>query len=76
VFIPRVIAPLHDFTGVRFILFLRGIGEQAYIVVNIEIKKRSRLAARFVDDKVVECMVLNESVRQRDPMRVVHLHEG
>lgn len=58
VFIPLVVTPLHDFPGVRFVLFLGSIGEQSDIVVNIEIEKGPRLAARFVDDKVVKCVVL------------------
>jgi hypothetical protein len=42
----------------RFVLFLRSIGQQAHIIVHVEIEERPRLAAGFVDNEVVECIVL------------------
>jgi hypothetical protein len=60
-FIPLVVTSLHDFPGMGFILFLCSIGEQANIVMHIEIKKRSRLAARFVNDEIVKCIVLKRN---------------
>lgn len=51
-------APLHDLPCVGFVFLLGSIGEKSYIVVHVKIKQRSGFSTRFIDDKVVECVVL------------------
>ena len=50
--------PFHDFPSMGFI-FLHGcVSKKSYIVVHVEIEKRSGFSARFIDDEVVERIVL------------------
>lgn len=57
-FISLVIASLDDLARVRFILLLRSIGKQTHVIMNVEIKQRTRFTSGFVDDKLVKCIVL------------------
>jgi DMSO/TMAO reductase YedYZ molybdopterin-dependent catalytic subunit len=57
-FVPLIPAPFHNFACVRFIFLLRCVGEESYIVVHVEIEQWSGFSARFVDDEVVECVML------------------
>ena len=56
--IPLIPAPFHDFTRMGFIFLLRGVGEESYIIVYVEIEQGSGFSTRFVDDEVVERVVL------------------
>jgi hypothetical protein len=53
--VPR---PLDDLSCMTLVLFLGGIGEHAHIVVHVKVEQRAGLAARLVDDKIVEGVVL------------------
>ena len=57
-FVPLIPAPFYDFTCVRFIFLLRGVGEKPYIVMHVEIEQRTGFPTSFVDDEIVECVVL------------------
>lgn len=57
-FVAVVPRPLDDLAGVALVLFLCGVGEHADVVVHVKTEQRARLAARLVDDKVVERIVL------------------
>jgi len=43
-----------------FIFLLEGVGEESYIIMDVEIEQRSGLSACLVDDEVVECVVLKK----------------
>ena len=58
--VPLIPAPFHNFTCVGLIFLLRGVSEESYIVVHVKIEQRSGFSTSFVDDKVVECIVLQE----------------
>ena len=51
-------APLHDFPCMGFVFFLGSVSEESYVVVHVKIEQRSGFSTRFVDDEVVECVVL------------------
>ena len=51
-------APLHDFPCMGFVLLLGSVGEKSHVVVHVEIEQWSRFSTSFVDDEVVECIML------------------
>jgi hypothetical protein len=53
-------APLDDFACMRFVLLLCSVCEETHIVVHIKIEQRTRFAPGFVNDEVVECVMLWE----------------
>ena len=55
---------LDDLSGVGFVLLDRCIGQQPNVVMYIEIEERAGLAPSFVNDKVVEGVML--VVRSRE----------
>ena len=55
---PVVPRPLDDLARVALVLFLARVGQHAHVVVHVKVEERARLAARLIDDKVVECIVL------------------
>lgn len=57
-FIAVVPCPLDDFPGVTLVLLLRRVRQHAHVVVDVKVEQWARLAARLVDDKVVERVVL------------------
>lgn len=57
-FIPLVVAPLHDFASMRFIFLFRSIGQKAHVIVYIEVEERARLSTGLVDDKIIKGVVL------------------
>lgn len=59
-FVTLVPTALDDLTCVRLVLLHRGVGEEAHIIMHIEVEKRARFASRFVDYEVVECVMLEE----------------
>lgn len=58
VFVALIPTAFYDLASVRFILLLGRVSEQPHIVVNVKVKQRPRLAARFVDDKVIKRVML------------------
>lgn len=63
VFVAVVPTSLHDFSGVRLVLFLSSIRQQTNVVVHVKVEERTRFTASFVDDEVVEGVSLrNEQV--------------
>lgn len=56
--VPRA---LDNFSSVTFVLLPRRIRDQAHVVVDVKVEEWARLAARLVDDKVVERIVLRVS---------------
>ena len=51
-------ASLDHFPSVRLVLLDRRIGQKTDVIVDIEVEQRARLSTGFVDDKVVERVVL------------------
>lgn len=62
-FVSLVPTSFHDFPGVRLVLFLRCVGKEADVVMDIKVKERSRLPPSFVDDEVIESIVLHRYKR-------------
>lgn len=59
-----IITSLNHLSGMRLVLFLRGIGHESNIVVNIEVEERTRFSTGFVDDEVIKRMVLDSRTSQ------------
>ena len=55
---------LDDLSGVGLVLLDRCISQQPNVVMHVEIEERAGLAPGFVDDKVVEGVML--AVRNRE----------
>jgi hypothetical protein len=58
VFVLLVESSRHNFARVRVLLLHSDVRQQAHVSANVELKQRTRLATRLVDDKVVESVVL------------------
>ena len=56
--VPLIPAPFHNFTRMGLIFLFRGVGEEPYIVVYVKVKQGAGFPACFVDDEVVERVVL------------------
>lgn len=56
--IPLIPTAFHDFTGVRFVFLYSRIGQQTDVVVNIKVEQWARFSSRFVDNKVIEGVML------------------
>jgi hypothetical protein len=56
--IPLIISSLYDLSSVRLVLFFCRIRKKTHVVVNIKVEQWTRFAAGFVDNKVVERVVL------------------
>ena len=41
-----------------FVLLLGSVSKKSYVVMHVEIEQRSGFSTRFIDDEVVECVVL------------------
>jgi len=59
-FIPLIIAPLHDFPSMALIFLLRRVREHADVIVHVEVEQGPRFTTGFVDYEVVECIMLNK----------------
>jgi hypothetical protein len=59
-FEPIIPRALHHLSRMTLVLFPRRIADEPDVIVHVEVEQGSRLAARLVDDKVVE------GVRVRD----------
>lgn len=57
-FVTLVPTALDDLACVRLVLLHRGVGEETHVIMHIEVEKWARFASRFVDDEIVECVVL------------------
>jgi hypothetical protein len=60
VFVALIPATFYDLASVRFILLHGRVGEQPHIVMDVKVEQRPRLATRFVDYKVIKCVMLYE----------------
>lgn len=55
-FEPIIPRSLHYFPRVTLVLFPARIAQQADVVVHVKVEQGARLAAGFVDYKVVKCV--------------------
>jgi hypothetical protein len=53
--------PLNNLARVTLVLLLGRVREHAHVVVDVKVEEGARLAARLVDDEVVERVVLRVS---------------
>lgn len=53
-----IIAPFNDLSRMGLVLFNSCVREEADIVVHVKVEEWTRLAASFVDNEVVESVVL------------------
>jgi hypothetical protein len=60
--IPLIVAPFHNLASMGFIFLLCCVSQQAYVVVNVKVEERSGLPSCFVDDKVIESVMLARRV--------------
>jgi hypothetical protein len=57
-FIPLIITPLNNLSGVRLVFLFCSVGEEPHVIVDVKVEQWSRFTTRLVDDEVIECVVL------------------
>ena len=57
-FVALIPTAFHHLASMRFVLLHGRVGEQPHIVVDVKVEQWPGLAARFVDYKVIKCVML------------------
>jgi hypothetical protein len=66
VFASLIPASLNNLSGMGFVFLNGSIGQHSNIVVNVKIEQRTGLSTSFVDDEIVESVMLKVRARQQD----------
>ena len=63
--VPLVPTSFDHFPGMGFVFLFRGIMKKPYVIVDVKVEERSRFSPGFIDNEIVECVMLNNCSNDR-----------